>query len=217
MVRVSRISAAGFMYHVTQRGNNRQDVFFVDNDRKKYLDFLKEESNKYGLEIEGYCLMTNHVHLVVRPKNKNSLSKALGRTHYRYTIYINRVHTKSGHLWQNRFFSCPLDESHYWTVMRYIERNPVRANIVNDAWAYEWSSATAHAGMKEDSSELLNMGLWAAKVKPENWRLTLSEVEDTETTNIIREKTNSGLPLGDQHFLESVESESCKIISPSKP
>ena len=126
MPRFARIVVESVPHHITQRGNNKQDVFFVDDDRKAYLRMLTEESAKYGLVIDGYCLMSNHIHLIATPQNEDSLSRALGRTHFRYTQYINRMHGRSGHLWQNRYYSCPLGREHFWIAMRYVETNPVR-------------------------------------------------------------------------------------------
>ena len=100
----------GWAHHITQRGNNRQDVFFVDDDRRVYLEMLQEQAGKYGLELSGYCLMSNHVHLIATPHTEDALAKAIGRTHFRYTQYVNRLHKRSGHLWQGRFYSCALDE-----------------------------------------------------------------------------------------------------------
>ena len=99
-------------------------------DREVYLQILQEQAGKYGLEVLGYCLMTNHVHLVAIPHAEDSLAKGIGRTHFRYSQYINRFHKRSGHLWQGRFYSCALDERHLWVAMKYIELNPVRAQAV---------------------------------------------------------------------------------------
>jgi len=110
MPRLARAVAVGFAHHITQRGNNRQDVFFVDDDRRVYLELLKEQADKYSLELVGYCLMSNHTHIVAIPNEQDSLAKAIGRTHFRYTQYINRFHRRSGHLWQGRFYSCALDD-----------------------------------------------------------------------------------------------------------
>ena len=85
----------GRPHHVTQRGNNRQDVFFVDDDRRVYLGLLKQQAERFGLEILGYCLMSNHVHLVAVPAGEDSLAKAVGRTHFLYTQYVNRLHGRS--------------------------------------------------------------------------------------------------------------------------
>ena len=135
---------AGCAHHIVQRGNNRQDVFFVDDDRRVYLDLLAEQAARYGLAIEGYCLMSNHVHLVAVPQSEEALAQAVGRTHFRYTQYINRFRKRSGHLWQGRFYSCALDTRHFWTAMKYIELNPVRARLCRKPWRYAWSSAAAH-------------------------------------------------------------------------
>ncbi len=108
MPRVARIVIPGCPHHITQRGNNRQDVFFVDEDRDAYLRMLGEQAERFGVRVEAYCLMSNHVHLVATPRHADSLAKAIGRTHWLYTQYVNRLHGRSGHLWQNRFFSCAL-------------------------------------------------------------------------------------------------------------
>jgi putative transposase len=100
MARLARVVVPGVAHHVTQRGNNRQDVFFVDEDRRVYLELLTEQAVKYGLEILAYCLMTNHVHLVAIPHEEETLAQAIGRTHFRYTQCINRFHRRSSHLWQ---------------------------------------------------------------------------------------------------------------------
>ena len=112
MPRVARIVVPGMPHHITQRGNNRQDVFFIDADRSLYLTLLKEQSRRFGLSIIAYCLMSNHVHLVAAPRRADSLAKAVGRTHWLYAQAINRMHGRSGHLWQNRFHSCALDGEH---------------------------------------------------------------------------------------------------------
>jgi len=124
--RLARIVVPNRPHHVTQRGNNRQDVFFVDDDRATYLGLLQEESERYGLAVEASCLVSNHVHLIVRPESEGALAQALGRTHVRYAQYSNRLHGRSGHLWQNRFSPCALEGDHYWTAMVYVEQNPVR-------------------------------------------------------------------------------------------
>src|ERR1700749_4570045 len=146
MPRVGRIVIPGVPHHVTQRGNNRQDVFFVDDDRISYLKILGSQCRRYGVAILAYCLMTNHVHHLLIPKTSDALAKALGRTHWLYTQYINRLHGRSGHLWQNRFFSCAMDDEHTLLAARYAEKNPIRAGICRLARRWRWSSAAAHCG-----------------------------------------------------------------------
>jgi len=204
MGRVARIVVPGEPHHATQRGNNWQDVFFVDDDRRVYLGLLKEESEKHGLEIDAYCLMTNHVHVVCRPVNETSLARALGRTHWRYTHYVNRLHGRSGHLWQNRFYSCALDEAHLWAALKYVERNPVRAGVLGEPWRYRWSSAAAHTG-SEDATELLDLDRWYSMVSDSEWRLILAEPEDDEMVGVLRTRTHTGRPLGSDSFLSKIE------------
>jgi putative transposase len=204
MPRLARIVLPGVPHHVTQRGNNRQDVFFVDDDRRVYLDLLHEQSERFGLKIEGYCLMGNHVHLVATPSGEESLAKAIGRTDFLYTQYVNRLHQRSGHLWQNRFYSCALDDVHLWRALCYVERNPVRAGLARRAWEYPWSSAGAHTG-GADASGLLDLGEWARLWGPGKWRTELTSPEDAQGVSRIRLSTHRGRPLGSDSFLSKLE------------
>ena len=144
MARMARVVAAGVPHHITQRGNNRQDIFLLDDDRRFYLDTLRERSQRYGVTLLGYCLMTNHVHLVAIPERPDSLARALGQSHSRYAQRFNRRYGRSGHLWQNRFYSCPLGRTHLVRALLYGDLNPVRAGLVGRAEEYPWSSARAH-------------------------------------------------------------------------
>jgi putative transposase len=206
MPRVARIVIPNCPHHVTQRGNNRQDVFFVDDDRVTYLGLLREESEKQGLSVDGYCLMTNHIHLVATPRTRESLAKALGRTHFRYAQHVNRLHRRSGHLWQNRFYSCALDDDHYWTAMAYVEQNPVRARMVRRPWRYRWSSAAAHCGHGRDRSGLLDVERWRVALAGSAWEETLGQMLGEETLSAVRLNTHRGRPLGSDRFLAKIES-----------
>ena len=134
MPRAARVAIPGCAHHLTQRGNNRQPVFFVDDDRRVYLELLAEEPQRSEPTVAGYCLMTNHIHLVVTPSGQDSPAKAIGSTHLKYTRYINGLHGRCGHLWQDRFFSWAPDEGRYWEGMRYVERNAARAGLVRKPW-----------------------------------------------------------------------------------
>ena len=146
MPRLTRIVHAGVSHHITQRGNRREKAFFTDDDRRAYLDWLKEYAEKYEVDILAYCLMTNHIHLVAVPKTEAGLQRMLKPPPMRYAQRINRTRSWKGHLWQGRFSSSALDEAYLWAVVRYVERNPVRARIVRKAENYPWSSAAAHCG-----------------------------------------------------------------------
>ncbi len=204
MPRVSRIVLPGRPHHVTQRGNNRQDVFFVDDDRRVYLGLLKQQAGRFGLTILGYCLMSNHVHLVAVPAGEEALAQAVGRTHFLYTQYVNRLHGRSGHLWQNRFFSCTLDEPHLWNALVYVERNPVRARLTRVPWMYVWSSAMAHTG-GSDASGLLDLEYWAKEWSPAKWKEALRAGDDPEETRRLRLHTSRGRPLASDRLLARLE------------
>lgn len=139
MARLARIAAPGIPYHVTQRGNRRQPVFFQEDDYRAYLQELWRQSERFGLRIWAYCLMTNHVHLIAVPDHEQSLARGLGETHRRYTRRVNFREGWRGYLWQGRFGSVPLDELHLIAAMRYVERNPVTAGLVSRAEDYPWS------------------------------------------------------------------------------
>ncbi len=205
MPRVARVVIPGLAHHVTQRGNNRQDVFFVDDDRRAYLEILRQRCADAGVGVLGYCLMTNHVHLVMVPRDEAGLARALGRTHFAYTQYVNRLHGRSGHLWQNRFYSCTLDETHAWQALRYTERNPVRAGLARRAWRYAWSSAAAHAGEADDASQLLDLVAWRTEWPPARWRAELTEPLEESLVDQLRHRTHTGRPLATDAFLSKLE------------
>jgi putative transposase len=204
MSRLARTVAVGCAHHITQRGNNRQDVFFVDDDRRVYLDLLKQQADKYALELLGYCLMSNHIHILATPHDEDSLAKAVGRTHFRYTQYINRFHRRSGHLWQGRFYSCALDERHFWLAMKYVELNPVRARVCRKPWRYEWSSAAAHVDAKA-RSELLDSARWYDMISAGQWRKELAAGLSDSDVARLRVSTHTGRPLGSDSFLSKLE------------
>jgi putative transposase len=205
MPRVARTVIEGLPHHITQRGNNKQDIFFVGDDRKVYLEILKQQSAKYGLAIMGYCLMSNHIHLIAIPAFEDSLAKAIGRTHFIYAQYINRFHKRSGHLWQGRFYSCILDEQHFLSAMRYIERNPLRAEICRKPWVYKWSSAAGHTDA-ESKSELLDLRQWYKIVGATEWKKLLAEDIEEEEIRRLRISTHTGRPLGSDSFVSKLES-----------
>jgi len=140
-------------HHVTQRGNARQAILTEDADRVAYLELLRQYSALYRLGLLGYCLMSNHVHLIFVPRTPQGLSQTLKHTHGRYASYWNARKASTGHVWQGRFYSCPLDDAHLWVALRYVELNPVRAGLVVTAEQWRWSSAAAHC--RADSSDTL--------------------------------------------------------------
>lgn len=204
MPRLARTVAVGCAHHITQRGNNRQDVFFVDDDRRVYLDLLKQQADKYGLDVNGYCLMSNHIHLIAIPHTDEALAQAVGRTHFRYTQYINRFHRRTGHLWQGRFYSCALDERHYWLAMKYIELNPLRARLCRKPWRYAWSSAAMHVDAGAES-DVLDLVRWYDTISAAQWRKELTVALSESDMGQLRSRTHTGRPLGSDRFLSRLE------------
>jgi putative transposase len=206
MPRDARVVAVGAPHHVTQRGNNRQKVFFHDSDRRFYLVLLAEQCRRHELRILGYCLMPNHVHLIAVPDRSDSLACALGRAHNLYSRWFNARHHRSGHLWQNRFYSAPLDRRHLLAALRYVDLNPVRAQLVGKALDYGWSSARAHAGSR-DASSILDTKLWAKICPHDDWKPLLEAATPQEQLlQRIRDATRSGKPLGTEKFVRELAS-----------
>jgi putative transposase len=204
MPRLARIVIEGIAHHVVQRGNNRQDVFFVDDDYGAYLRILEDQSRTHGLKILAYCLMTNHVHLVAVPSKPESLAKAVGRANFLYTRYVNRLHGRSGHLWQGRFYSCALDDAHFLEAACYVEQNPVRAGLVKRAAEYPWSSAAAHVGAGS-AHELLDISGWPKMMDPATWWKVLSRRPVKADVSTLRRSTERGWPLANDSFLSKLE------------
>jgi len=150
MPRRARVVFEGVVHHITQRGNYRQNVFEDDSDKRKYVEFIREYSEKYGMKIYAYCLMSNHVHFIAAPVKEDSLAMTFKYSNMRYSSYFNRKNRRSGHLWQGRFYSCPLQFEHALEALRYVERNPVRAKMVELPWEYQWSSAREHVGFNAE-------------------------------------------------------------------
>jgi putative transposase len=188
---------------VTQRGNNHQDVFFVDDDRRVYLELLHEQALRFGFRVEGYCLMLNHVHIVGVPSTEEALAKTAGRTNFLYAQYVNRLHGRSGHLWQNRFYSCPMDNTHAVNALCYVELNPVQAGMAKKPWEYPWSSAAAHCG-KTPPLAVLDMSGWRETAQA--WRATLTAAaHDVVALTAVRSCTRTGRPLGGDRFVSKLE------------
>jgi putative transposase len=203
MPRTFRTVAVGYPHHVTQRGNNREQVFFDDQDRRTYLDYLNKYAIKYQIDIWAYCLMSSHIHMLAVPQVPESLAFGIGLVNQNYTRYINRKYLRSGRVWQNRFFSCIVDtDEHLWAVARYIENNPVKAVMVADALGYKWSSAKYHLIGEQDS--LMERFHWLKKEDRGDYRLFLSK-NDESVTNAINQATRSGRPYCGSVALLSLE------------
>jgi len=204
MPRLSRAVFAGVPHHVTQRGNRRGDVFFGDDDRLAYLDWLQAYSEKYDVDLLAYCLMTNHVHLVMVPSTEMGLQQVLKPLHMRYAQRVNRARGWKGHLWQGRFFSSPLDDGYMRAAIRYVENNPVRAGLVEKAEDYPWSSAKGHCGLGSDSVLTAKDEWLQAMAGVTDWAGWLASAHDCGKLDILRRNVEKGLPCGSEGFVESL-------------
>lgn len=204
MPRHARIVIPGAAHHITQRGNNRQTVFRDDQDRELYVRLLRHRSRRHGVEILAWCLMTNHVHLVLVPQDARGLSKVVGETHWIHAQAFNKRHARVGHLWHGRYFSTPMDELHTLRCMLYVERNPVRAGLVQRSEDHLWSSARAHV-KGDDARRMVDAVAWRRRFPPEVWRAMLREGEDEVVQERIESGLRSGIPLMDEGRIAVLE------------
>ncbi len=150
MARIARVVIPGLPHHVTQRGNRRQPVFFDEADYRLYRSLIASAARAAKAEVWAYCLMPNHVHLIVTPSDPDGLRKTFADAHRRYTGTINARFQWTGHLFQGRFGAVAMDEAHLWAAIRYVSLNPVAAGLVQRAEDWPWSSARAHLAGRDD-------------------------------------------------------------------
>jgi len=200
MARLARIVVPGLPHHVTQRGNRREAIFFKDGDHEIYKDLLAEQAQKWDVEVLAYCLMPNHVHLILTPATADGLGKVVGEAHRRYTNFINARGRWIGHLFQSRFASVAMDETHLMSAVRYVSLNPLRARLVPRAEDWRWSSVRAHLAGKDD-------GL--VRVKPILDRVPdfagLLNEDSSEDFAELRRAEGTGRPVGAEEFVEGLE------------
>ncbi len=212
MVRCARIVAADYFYHITQRGNNRQIIFCDDDDRRAYLSWIDEYSRRYSLELFAYCLMSNHVHFIAKPKEDDSLARTFNTAHMRYAQYFNKKYHSCGHVWQGRFFSSLLDEKYFQVAVRYVEQNPVRARMVEKAWDWPWSSARPHVFGEHSRIKLVDIKVF---INVASWQEYLDNKEDVQFLKAIRQQTKAGRILASKEFIERLEDVFQKKLCPA--
>ena len=182
-------------------------MFFSTSDRHAYLRLLKTNLESTGARLLAWCLMENHVHLVLIPGYEDTLEVLLRRVHGRYAQMINAKLDRSGHLWQNRYFSCALSAKHLRRAIAYVERNPVRAGIVEKAEHYQWSSAATHLGLVADRLQLMDRVFLEEFGGTEAWRALIAEPEELLTLRLLRRCTYAGRPFGEDNFVDKIEQE----------
>ncbi|MBS3931519.1 MAG: transposase [Sphingomonadales bacterium] len=213
MARLPRVVIPGVPHHVTQRGNGRQRTFFEDGDFALYLDLLADAASRARSEVWSYCLMPNHVHLVLVPFDEDGLRRTLGELHRRYTGYVNARRRTTGHLWQGRFGSVAMDETHLVAALRYVALNPVRARLVEHPEHWQWSSTRALIAGQDDhvvrtAPVLERVGDFAAFLG--------EEFDEALTYAALRKAESVGRPVGSSAWLSDLEARTGKKLAPGK-
>ena len=213
MPRIPRLVVPGYPHHVTQRGNRRQRTFFNTQDYKAYSGFITEALPKAECEIWAYCFMPNHVHFVIVPQHTNSLALLFKEAHRRYTRRINFRENWRGHLWQERFHSFVMDDRHLIATVRYVELNPVAAGLYERPQDWRWSSVHAHLHAEDD--DLVSVIPMLERCP--DWKEYLGGRQSAEMLQNVRKHTRTGRPLGNEHFIETLESLTGRSLKRQKP
>ena len=213
MGRIARVVVPGFPHHVTQRGARKQQTFFGENDYRMYVGLLSKARQRSDTEILAYCLMPNHIHLIVVPRKSNGLAELLRYAHRTYAVAINAREGWQGHLWQERFHSFVMDEQHLLAAVRYVELNPVRAGICRRPGDWPWSSYRAHVNAADDSLVVVEPML----ERVADWRrFVRSENQDAAKFSQLRERSRTGLPIGADDFIDELETITGRSLRPPK-
>ena len=214
MARSPRIVVPGYPHHVTQRGSRRGDVFFCDEDRELYLALLKSYLKKFNADLIDYSLMRNHVHHMIVPREKTDLASIFGSLHNLYANIINARQGWTGHLWQERFYSSPLDETTVPAVSEYIVMNPVAAGIVQNPTDYPWSSARVRATQQASNTISLESP-WSKIIGcGTDWLANIGGPQDPELIKKIEQSLYRDLPFGSEKFIDLLERMSGRILRP---
>lgn len=215
MVRLPRLVIPGLPYHVTQRGNRRGQVFFEDADYALYLDLLAQSAERAKAHIWAYCLMPNHVHIIVVPADEDGLRRTMAETHRRYTGFINARQRWTGHLWQGRYGAVAMDEEHLAHAVRYVALNPVRARLVARPQDWRWSSTAAHLAGKDDM--LVSVAPVLERYGQFDAFLDCSGgAEEADAWRKLRMAETSGRPLGGGAWIETLEARTGRTLRPQK-
>jgi putative transposase len=212
MARLARVVIPGHPHHVTQRGNGRARTFFADGDYQLYRDLLATHCRANAVKVWAWCLMPNHVHLILVPSDPDGLRRALARVHRAYAGVIQARRKRTGHFWQGRFGAVAMDEEHLAVALRYVSLNPVRARLVTRAQDWRWSSVRAHLRGKEDGlTELAPIN----DRFPDFADLIASEPEE-DMFRSLRAAESIGRPLGNDRFLDRIERRTGRAVRPGK-
>ena len=215
MARIARVIVSGLPHHVTQRGNGRRKVFFSDADYARYRDLLARHCKAAGVEIWAWCLMPNHVHLLLVPHDEDGLRSALSKVHRTYAGIIHAREQKSGHFWQGRFGSVALDEDHLLSAFRYVALNPVRAGLVKEAAAWRWASTRAYLSGEDDG--VTQRGPMLSRFPDMHEMFDEPQAYDLAAFDRLRKAETIGRPLGSGEFVQALTDRFGRALAPQKP
>ena len=216
MPRPDRFTPAGVPVHVTQRGNFRHPVFSTDHDYRLLLELLARYSAEYGNRVIGYCLLSNHFHLVVIPDRDDGVSAMMMALTSKFARTLNERSERRGHLWQGRFGSASMSEKHYRTALAYVDLNPVRAGLTREATVYRWSSAAAHAGLCE-YPPFLDGPEFSRMYSTLEWAGILGAEIRKEHVQELREATRVGTVSGEPEFVKKMELKYGRVLERKAP
>ena len=222
MSRLGRYFLADQPLHVIQRGNNRDAIFYADDDYARYRDWLSAAAVEYGCAIHAYVLMTNHVHLLMTPRDADSVPRAMQSLGRRYVGHVNAAYRRTGTLWEGRYRATPIDtEAYFLACCRYIELNPVRAGMVGAASEYRWSSWRTHALGDADATVAdhpLYRALGTSAVDRQRaYRALFDQPLDATFIAELRAATNGGWALGTERFKRQIAQALERRVTPASP
>lgn len=222
MPRLPRVCPPGVSQHIVQRGHNRQCCFIANTDYATYASGLHRAALRFDVQVHAWVFMTNHVHLLVTPLHKDSISKMMQKLNRNYVCYFNETYQRSGTLWEGRFKSCLVESSNYLLqCYRYIELNPVRAGMVTDPADYAWSSYRCnalgvHSPMLTPHSEYLALS-GNSESRLSTYRGFFTKELEIPALQNIREATSRNMALGSDRFRNEIESSTARRVTPSRP
>ena len=213
MARIARVVVPAVPHHVTARGNRRQPLFFEDSDYRFYRRLVGAAAARAGAEIWAYCLLPNHVHLIVTPADADGLRATFADAHRRYTHIVNTRFGWSAHLFQGRFGAVAMDEPHLVAAARYIALNPVKAGLTRRAEEWPWSSAGAHLAATDD--ELCRVAPLLERIP--DFAALLAGAGDIDAERRLERAATIGRPLGSAAWLRALEARLGRTLAPRRP
>jgi putative transposase len=214
MARLARIVIPGLPHHVTQRGNGRQQTFFSDADYARYRDLLAFHCRAASVDIWAWCLMPNHVHLILVPQDADGIRRALSKVHRVYAGAIHAREQRTGHFWQGRFGSVALDEDHLVSAFRYVALNPVRAHLAQRAEDWPWASTRAY--LDGESGSVTSTASMLSRYPDMASLFENPQVNDKSAFERLRQAEAIGRPLGGKEFIETLSAQLGRTLAPGK-